>query len=147
MKPREPRDSRGLALAGRSERVEGEDEGAAMHGLHGRCSRGRGHESEHKPEHEACERAPFIRQHLDRLYYNEHGDRLPNRRRRPQPSNESAIRSPTITAGRFVLARGITGISEQSATTVPSSPRTRPAPSHTASGSSPAPIAHVPDGW
>ena len=62
-------------------------------------------------------------------------------------SRASTIRSPTITAGRFVFARGMTGIREQSATTTPSSPRTRPAPSQTASGSVSLPIAHVPTGW
>ena len=55
--------------------------------------------------------------------------------RTPQTRRASAINSPTSTAGRFVFARGITGISEQSATTTPSRPRTRPAPSQTASGS------------
>ena len=37
-------------------------------------------------------------------------------------SRLSAIRSPTSTAGTFVLARGTTGISEQSATTTPLEP-------------------------
>jgi hypothetical protein len=131
MEPREPRDSRGLALAGRSERMEGEDERAALCGLRGRWSHGRGQESEREDDREAGERVFDSRQHLDRVY----------------SSRLSAIRSPTITAGRFVLARGITGINEQSATTTPSSPRTRPAPSQTASISSAAPIAQVPDGW
>ena len=56
------------------------------------------------------------------------------------------MRSATTTAGTFVLARGTTGISEQSATTTPSRPCSLPGPSHTASGSSARPIEHVADG-
>jgi hypothetical protein len=131
MEPREPRDGRGLALTGRSERMEGEDERAALCGLRGRRSRGRDEEGECQHERKAAKRPLETRQHLDGVY----------------SSRQSTIRSPTMSAGRFVFARGTTGISEQSATTTPSSPRTRPAPSQTASGSPAAPIAQVPDGW
>jgi hypothetical protein len=48
--------------------------------------------------------------------------RAADRQRATPPTSVSAICSPTITAGTFVLARGMTGISEQSATTTPSSP-------------------------
>ena len=71
MEPREPRDSRGLALAGRSERMEGEDERAALHGLRGRRSRGSDQERKRKHERKADERTPETRQHLDRDYYIE----------------------------------------------------------------------------
>ena len=57
------------------------------------------------------------------------------------------MRSPTTTAGRLVLARGITGMIEQSATNTLSSPWTRPLASVTAAGSSAVPIAQVPTGW
>ena len=59
-------------------------------------------------------------------------------------NNNSAIRSPITTAGMFVLARGICGISETSPTVTLFSPCTAPLASHTLS--SPAPIGQVPTG-
>ncbi len=50
------------------------------------------------------------------------------------------MRSATTTVGMFVVARGVTGISDASATTSPSTPSTCPSASVT------DPIAHVPTG-
>ena len=67
------------------------------------------------------------------------------RRKHRRPYSAAAIRSPITTQGMLVLARGIWGISEASATTTWRSPCTRPCSSHTASSSDP--IRHVPTGW
>ena len=64
-----------------------------------------------------------------------------------RPSSACATRAPTTTAGMFVFARGIVGISAQSATHSCSSPCTRPAASQTACGSSARPMRAVPTGW
>ncbi len=55
--------------------------------------------------------------------------------------NVSAIFSAIATVVTFVLARGIVGITDASATISPSRPSTRP------SWSTTVPIAHVPAGW
>jgi len=55
-------------------------------------------------------------------------------------------RSATITAGRFVFARGTMGMMEASTTYKPSMPWTRPSLSTTASGSVAGPILTVPTG-
>jgi hypothetical protein len=50
-----------------------------------------------------------------------------------------------MTVGAWVLAEGIVGMTEASATRKPSTPRTRRSASTTASR--PDPIAQVPTGW
>src|SRR5262249_7923165 len=62
-----------------------------------------------------------------------------------QPATSSRdANSPIMMLGAFVLAEGIVGMTEASATRRPRTPRTRNSPSTTASG--PRPIAQVPTG-
>ena len=56
-------------------------------------------------------------------------------------------RSPTSTAGRFVLARGITGISEQSATSDAVETAHAAAPVAHCERIAGCAHAHVPTGW
>src|SRR5258707_13395506 len=63
----------------------------------------------------------------------------------PQVRMKSAQRSPTMIAGALVLARGIRGSAEASATRRPATPRTRSCGSSTLSGSVPIAAEHA--GW
>jgi len=62
-------------------------------------------------------------------------------------ANSAAIRSAIMTVGMWVLADGMSGITDASATDRPSIPWTAPAASTTEPQSGAGPMAHVPTGW
>jgi hypothetical protein len=64
-----------------------------------------------------------------------------------KPSSDRAIRSPMTAVGMFVFPEMTAGMSDASATYRPSTPRTRPSESTTASGSLAGPILQLPAGW
>src|SRR5881396_3323042 len=59
----------------------------------------------------------------------------------------AAIRSAIMIVGMWVLADGMSGITDASATDRPSIPWTAPAASTTEPHSGAGPMAHVPTGW
>ena len=75
------------------------------------------------------------------------GDGLVRCRQRSLSWNQLAIRSATTIVGRLVLAEGIVGITEASATNSPSMPWTAPRASTTAPVDGSGPMAQVPTGW
>ena len=70
-----------------------------------------------------------------------------SRRRSTQRSSRSAIASATASTVRCVLARGMVGRIDASATTRPSTPCTRPSASTTVSAAPGRPMRQVPAGW
>src|SRR6476646_3783596 len=65
----------------------------------------------------------------------------------PRVTSSVAIRSAIMTVGMWVLAGGMSGITDASATERPSIPWTAPAASTTEPVSGAGPMAHVPTGW
>ncbi len=62
-------------------------------------------------------------------------------------ARHAAIRSAIMTVGMWVLADGMSGITDASATDRPSIPWTAPAASTTEPEPGDGPMAHVPTGW
>jgi len=65
----------------------------------------------------------------------------------PRVTGSAAIRSAIMTVGMWVLADGMSGITDASATDRPSIPWTAPAASTTEPQPGAGPMAHVPTGW
>src|SRR5436190_7829736 len=65
----------------------------------------------------------------------------------PCVTSSDAIRSAIMMVGMWVLADGMSGMIDASATTRPPVPWTRPAASTTAPAAGSEPMAQVPTGW